>query len=143
VKQLTGHTDLALENKEAGALTEATVKAMKRICDSIMRPNSNLSERCDKVLGSRYVRILTVLDRKLQHQVVSSTGKHTNAVLSCLEWMKQNLKDYVMKRRESHNEIEKRMFFHALLQLAHSEENRLEMLEMSEVVKTKMLSSAL
>ena len=57
--------------------------------------------------------------------------------------MKQNLKDYVMKRRESHNEIEKRMFFHALLQLAHSEENRLEMLEMSEVVKTKMLSSAL
>ena len=143
VKQLTGHTDLALENKEAGALTEATVKAMKRICDSAMGPNSNLSERCDKVLGSRYVRILTVLDRKLQHQVVCSTGKHTNAVLSCLEWMKQNLKDYVMKRREFLNEIEKRMFFHALLQLAHSDENRLEMLEMSEVVKTKMLSSAL
>jgi len=110
VKQLTGHTDLALMNIEAGILTDAMVKAMKHTCDSIMGPNSNLSERCDKILGSRYVRILKVLDRK--HQVTSSTGKHTNAVLSCLEWMKQNLPNYVMKRREFLNEVEKRKTSH-------------------------------
>ena len=140
VKQLTGHTDLALRNIEAGALTDSTVKAMKRICDNVMGPNSRLSERHDKILGSTYVRILKDLDQK--HQVVSSTGKHTNAVLSCLEWMKQNLADYVKQRRTFLNEIEKRVFFDALLQLADSQESRIEMLEMSEVVKAKMLSSA-
>jgi len=141
VKQLTGHTDLGLKSTEAGALTDSTVRAMKRICDSVMGPNSKLPERHDKILGSRYVRTFKELDRK--HQVVSSTGKHTNAVLSCLEWMKQNLPEYVKQRREFLNEIEKRIFFRALLQLAHSQETRIEMLEMSDTVKIKMLSSAL
>jgi len=35
VKQQTGHTELGLKNKEAGALTYSTTKAMKRICDGI------------------------------------------------------------------------------------------------------------
>jgi len=141
VKQLTGHTDLALKNIEAGALTDSTVKAMKCICDSVMGPSSKLLERRDKVLGSRYVRTRTEFDTK--HQVVSSTGKHTNAVLSCLEWMKQNLPDYVKTRREFLNETEKRVFYDALLNLASSQENRLEMLQMSGQVKAKMLSNAL
>jgi len=140
VKQLTGHTDLALWNKDAGALTDSTVKAMKRICGNDMGPNSQLSGRRDNILGNRYVRILKELEQK--HQLVSSTGKHTNAVLSCLEWMKQNLADYVKQRREFLNETEKRVYFDALLQLADSEVNRIEMLEMSEEVKSKMISSA-
>jgi len=46
-KQLTGHTQLALTNAEAGALTEATTKAMKLTCDYVMGPNSTLFERRD------------------------------------------------------------------------------------------------
>ena len=45
VKQLMGYTDLALKNREAGALKESTVKAMKRICDNVMGPDSKPSER--------------------------------------------------------------------------------------------------
>ena len=43
VKQLTGHTQLGLNNLEAGALTESTVKAAKQICDSVMGQNSQQS----------------------------------------------------------------------------------------------------
>jgi len=51
----------------------------------------------------------------------------------CLEWMKQNLSDNLMKCPKFLNEIAMRMFFYTLLQLAHSEEKRLQMLEMIEV----------
>jgi len=142
VKQLTGHTDLGLNNREAGALTASTIKAMKRICDDVMGPNSKLLERRDKILGSRYVRNVKEPEDRM-HQVVSSTGKHTNAVLSCLEWMKRNLPDYVKNRREFVNETEKQIFFDALLQLAGSRENRIEMMVMSGPAEAKMLSSAL
>jgi len=35
---------------------------------------------------------------KIPGQVITSTGKHTNAVLSCLEWMKKNVPDFVEER---------------------------------------------
>ena len=57
--------------------------------------------------------------------------------------MKRNLPDYVKTRREFLNETEKRVFYDALLNLASSQENRLEMLQMSGQVKAKMLSNAL
>jgi len=67
VKQQTGHTELGLKNKEAGALTYSTTKAMKRICDGIIGINSKLYERQDKLLGSMYSQISTVhRDRKFQ-----------------------------------------------------------------------------
>jgi len=114
VKQLTGHTELGLKNEEAGTLTYATTKAMKRICDNVFGVNSKLCERKDKLLGSIYVRTSTVhSDRK--YQVVNSTGKHTNAILSCLSWMKQNLTDFVESRREIVLENEKRIFFDAMV----------------------------
>ena len=125
VKQLTGNTELLLTNKIAGALTDATAKAMKRICDEVMGTNSKLLERRDKILGSTYCRSSTVhSDRKFQ--IVNSTGKHTNAVLSCLSWMQQNLKDFVESRREIVNEKEKRIFFDAVTDLARSDNARME-----------------
>ena len=52
-----------------------------------MGVNSKLCERNDKILGSIYARTSTVhSDRK--YQVVNSTGKHTNAILSCHTLMK-------------------------------------------------------
>jgi len=139
IKQTTGHSDLALTNKEAGAMTDATTKAMKQICDSVMGRNSKLYEHRDRILGSKYIRSSTVLhDRKFQ--VVNSTGKHTNAVLSCLSWMQQNFKDFVENRREFLFDTEKRNFFHAMQKIAQTDESSMEMLQISDNVKTKLRS---
>ena len=135
VKQLTGHTDYNLTNIEAGALTEATTNAMKRICNDTVGPNSTLCDRRDKVLGNMYVRTNKLTGAK--YQVITSTGKHTNAVLSCLEWMKEHVPDYVKERRATMNEKEKIKFFNALQRVAHSEDNRLEMLHLSNTVKSR------
>ena len=135
VKQLTGHTEYQLTNPEAGALTDATTKAMKRICDGAVGSNSSLCDRRDKVLGNMYIR--TNKETGAKYQVITSTGKHTNAVLSCLEWMKENVPDYVKERRATMNEKEKIVFFNALHKLAYSDENRIEMLYLSENVKSR------
>jgi len=142
VKQLTGHTELRLKNIEAGALTQATTNAMKLICDGQMGVNSKQHVIRDPVLGSIYSRTSTVhRDRKFQ--VVLSTGKHTNAVLSCLSWMKHNLANFVEKRRESLNETEKTIFFRAVLNLARSGEHSMEMLQLSKAARTKLCSKRL
>jgi len=96
--QLTGHTHLGLNNEEAGALTDVTTKVMKRICDDVIGMNSKLCDRRDRILGLLYCRTSTVhRDRKFQ--VVNSTWKHTNAVLSLLSFMRQNFRDFVKHRR--------------------------------------------
>ena len=139
VKQTTGHTHLGLTNKQAGALTDATVKAMKRLCDSVMGVNSTLFERRDRILGSQYIRTSTVhRDRKFQ--VVNNTGKHTNAVLSCLSWMQHNFKNFVETRREFLSDAEKRKFYDAMRNAAQSDESRMEMLKMSDYAKSKLRS---
>jgi len=139
VKQLTGHTELRLTNEAAGSLTYSAMKAMKLICDGVIGVNSKLCDRHDKVLGSLYSRTSTVHpDRKFQ--VVNSSGKHTNAILSCLSWMKENLKHFVENRREMLNEYEKRIFFHAMLNDAKSDKTSMEMLQLSDYVKTKLCS---
>jgi len=139
VKQLTGHSQLGLQNAEAGALTYATVKAVKRICDEVMGINSKLYDRRDRVLGSMYSRTSTV-HRDRKYQVVNSTGKHTNAVLSLLDFMRQNFPDFVERRREFLTEVEKNAFFHAMVERAQSNERSLEMLQMSETVIMKLRS---
>ena len=139
IKQLTGHTDLGLSNKESGALTESTTKAIKLICDDVMGVNSKLFQRQDRVLGSIYSRT-SEFHRDRKFQVVNSTGKHTNAVVSCLSWMKENLKDFVEKRREILNESEKNKFFAAILDTANSTGNSLGMLQLCDTVTTKLCS---
>ena len=140
VKQTTGHSDLNLTNKEAGAVTGATTKTMKKICDNVMGINSKLYEHRDRILGLKYIRISTVHhDRKFQ--VLNSTGKHTNAVLTCLTWMQQNFRDFVVNRREFLYEAEKRRFYAAIRNLAQSDEPSMEMLQMTDYVKRKLLSS--
>ena len=141
IKQLTGHTNLKLKNTEAGALTDATTKAMKCICDDVIGSNSKLIDRRDRILGAMYSRTSQYRNRKFQ--VVNSTGKHTNAVLSFLPWMRQNLTEFVDNRREMLSEHEKKIFFHAMLNVARSDANTMEMLQLSPVVKTKLCSQEL
>lgn len=51
VKRTAGYTNLDLTNKQAGATTDATTKAMKQICYSMIGVNSKLYEHRDKLLG--------------------------------------------------------------------------------------------
>ena len=82
---------------------------MKLICDVLIGMNSKLCDRHDRILGSMYCRTSTIHHCERKFQVVNSTGKHTNAVLWCLSWMKQNLRDFVEHRREIVSEAEKRL----------------------------------
>ena len=104
-KQLTGHTELQLKNAEAGALTDATTVSIKSIRDDIIGKKSKLLDRRDRVLGAMYSR--TSDDHNRKFQVVHSTGKHTNAILSLLSCMRQNLREFVDSRREMLSECEK------------------------------------
>ena len=74
-------------------------------------------------------------------KLLTVLGKHTNAVLSCLAWMQQNLKDFVEKRPEIMHEHEKRLFFDAIFNLSQSKYNNMEMLQLSDNAKTKLHSS--
>ena len=73
-------------------------------------------------------------------QVINSAGKHTNAVLCCLAWMKDNLKYFVEKRREFLDEQEKNTLFRAIFELAHSTGCTLGLLQLSHNVKGKLCS---
>jgi len=85
VKQLTGFTDedYTFDNPTAKALSTARTKAMEKICDSEDRQNSTLCERQNRDLGNLYIR--TNKNTGAKYQLITSIGKHTNAILSCLE----------------------------------------------------------
>ena len=70
--------------------------------------------------------------------MVNSTGKHTNAVLWCLSCMKQNLRDFMEHRTVIVSEAEKRSFFCATVDLEHSGERCMEIIQLSDNVKTKL-----
>jgi len=52
--------------------------------------------------------------------------------------MKQNLPYFVEHRRETVSEAEKRSFFSAMVDLAHSGERCMEMIQLSDNVKSKL-----
>jgi len=112
---------------------------MELTCDYVMGPNSKLFDRRDNVLGAIYSRTFKMFTER-KFQVVNRAGKHSNAVLCCLAWMKDNLKDFVEKRREFLNEQEKNTFFRAIFEVVHSTGCTLEMLQLLDSVKGKFCS---
>jgi len=134
VKQLKGFADF--KGKHAGALTKSTVQAMRGICDDAAGSNSTLSQRTDKALGSVYIRTQRETGHKFQ--VLSSTGKLTNAMLACMNWMQESAKDFVVTRSAFMDEKTKLAFFLRLQALAKSSENQMEHLLLSECVRTKL-----
>ena len=54
--------------------------------------------------------------------------------------MRQNFPDFVERRREFLSEAEKNTFFHAMRKHAQSNERSMEMLQMSDIVRTKFCS---
>jgi hypothetical protein len=115
VKQLKGSPERNFSPKAAGALTNACVRTMTTICDDLL-PSGSVSADNNKKAGWRYSRKCTTTGRK--YVVSRSSGKHLNAVLSCLEWMRKNLPDFVRDRPfKIHNEG-KEAFFDALRKIA-------------------------
>jgi hypothetical protein len=104
-----------------------------------MGPESNLCDRKDKIFGSVYMRTNRTTGRK--YQVFLSTGKHTNAILSCLGWFKDHLPLFVANRRMILHEAEKIAFFNAIRQVAQSGGNQIEMLRLSDTAVTKLSSN--
>lgn len=86
------------------------------------------STLCTRTLSSRRAP-------STKYQITRSTGKHTNAVLCCLAWFRDNLSDFVEQRRLTLKEGEKGVFFQALRKAAIVGESRLELIEFSDAVR--------
>lgn len=140
VKQQTKFFERRLETRrEAGAFTNATVTAMMQICDRVMGVNtSNRLKRNDKKTGWAYIR--TNRNNQRKFQVVRSTGKHTNAVLTCLAWFRDNLNSFVEQRRLKLDEYEKSVFFEALRDVSLEGRNNLDLIQLSDQVRTFLAS---
>jgi hypothetical protein len=112
---------------------------MEQICDECAGTDSQLSQRKD-AFGRVYIRTKTSTGQKFQ--VILSNGKHTNALLSCINWMTDNAKTFVDKRPSHVDTDVKVKFFHALQNLACSQKNRIEMIELSEYAKQKLIGES-
>jgi hypothetical protein len=138
-QQTTFHERYLCTRREAGAFTNATVAAMQLVCDKVMdKSKSDKLTRKDKKTGWVYMR--TRRDDGTKYQITRSTGKHTNAVMCCLAWFRENLKDFVEQRRLILKEWEKGAFFQALRKAAKAGESRLELIEFSDVVRDFLAS---
>jgi hypothetical protein len=139
IKQLKGHTECQLTNKEAGTITNAAVEVMKAMCNKVCSNDSTVSDIYDKLLGKICMRIDRSSGQK--YQVLRSTGKQTNAILSCLEWMRTNVPKFVEEKRCNMKESEKLTFFDGLKKMASPEHALMNMLQLSEHAKSKIATT--
>jgi hypothetical protein len=137
VKQLQGLNKYDLTRPQAGSLTQATYNAMKTLVDRSSPAGSKVCDKKDKT-GHSYVRTDDVTGHTFH--VLKSSGKHLNAVVSFLEWFKENANRVLEQRDADLNQSEKLRFFETLQCLADQDEPRLEMMKLSEVAKAKLIS---
>ena len=88
-----------------------------------------------------YIRTNATTSEKFQ--VVSSAGKLTNAILSCLNWMRENATTFVENRTFYVDESTKRRFFDALCDLASYGLECLEFIQLSDFLRQKLLTEGL
>ena len=97
VKQLQGLNKYDLTRPQAGSLTQATYNAMKTLVDRSSPAGSKVCDKKDKT-GHSYVRTDDVTGHTFH--VLKSSGKHLNAVVSFLEWFKENA-NRVLEQRDA------------------------------------------
>ena len=137
VKQLQGLNILDLSGKEAGALTNTTVKVMKEICTESVGTNNKLCERNDKHVGSIYIQLNITTSQKFQ--VIRSSAKHTNTSVAFLDWMKGTVPEFLENLNHTMSQHQKLLFFEALQNLASSDKRQFGMLELSVLAKQKLI----
>ena len=62
---------------------------------------------------------MTTKDDK-KYSICKSAGKHTNAILSCMEWMRQNVPSLMVDRQLYLDKTKKELFFNAIRKTAES-----------------------
>jgi len=78
----------------------------------------NVKTVSEKLNAGRRTVMTTTDDKKFS--VCKSAGKHTNAILSCMEWMRQNVPTLTIDRQLYLDNSKKELFFNALKQTAES-----------------------
>jgi len=102
---------IGLTSRAAGSLTQSTFDAAKStILAACGREGiKTFTEKMNS--GQRTV--ITTTDQK-RYSLSKSAGKHTNAILSCVEWMRQNVPTLIIDRQLYLDNAKKELFFNAL-----------------------------
>jgi len=107
---------IRLTNRAAGALTQSTFEAAKSTVLTTVK--DNFKSFTEKYNAGRRTVITTADDKKFS--ICKSAGKHTNAILSCMEWMRQNVPALTIDRQLYLDNANKELFFNALKKTAES-----------------------
>ena len=142
IKQQTCFEQRGLNTRlEAGAITSTAATAIRTFCDEVMGQKSGLIDRKDKVLGRLYMRTDRVTGYK--YQVQFSTGKHTNAILTMLNWFHEKLPSYLSSRKLHLSEEQKYLFYDMIRDVAKKDCVQVEMMHLSPLVLEKLRSNNL
>lgn len=137
VKQIGGDVSCDLLPSAAGALTNSTVEAMKTIVDEAAGIDSTLNVSSTKSHGWSYTRKSVA---GCKYQVLRSAGKHTNAIMSCMNFFKVHAPLFVLNRLLCLSSSEKVTFFDSLSTLVPDASGwrQLEMVRVSEEAARRM-----
>jgi hypothetical protein len=140
VKQIGEDVDSKLSRVAAGALTNSTVQAMTELFNEVAGDESLLST-CNSKEGWSYTRTIR---SGCKYQVLRSGGKHTNAISSCMSWMRENAPLFVKDRLLCLSSKQKVSFFDSLSGLLPDErgQRQLEMVRVSENAAGRLLSGS-
>jgi len=108
---------IGLTSRAAGSLTQSSFEAAKSAVLAACG-NNGIKTFTEKVNSGRRTVITTTNDHK--YSVSKSAGKHTNAILSCMEWMRQNVPTLTIDRQLYLDNTNKELFFNALKKTAES-----------------------
>jgi hypothetical protein len=108
---------IGLTKGAAGALTQSTFEAAKSTVLAACKKEAVKTFTEKQNSGHRTV--ITTTDDK-RYSVCKSAGKHTNAILSCMEWMRQNVPALTVDRQLYVDNANKELFFNALKKTAES-----------------------
>jgi hypothetical protein len=137
-KQLQGLKMFGMTNEAAGKLQDTTYKVLKDLAKSSCSPNSHtLVERTDK---NGHIYYLIDVNTGKKFEVIKSTGKHLNAIKIFFEWAKANVTSICEKRRLTFKQSDKLTFYKALMNVAASDSSSIEMLQIGEIAKTKLVT---
>jgi len=108
---------IGLTNRAAGSLTQSTFDAANSAVLAACGKNG-VKSFTEKLNSARRTVIATSDEKK--YSISKSAGKHTNAILSCMEWMRQNVPTLTVDRQLYLDNASKELFFNALKKTAES-----------------------
>jgi hypothetical protein len=108
---------IGLTSRAAGALTQSTFEAAKSTVLTACKKD-HVKTFTEKI-NAGHRTVITTTDEK-KFSISKSAGKHTNAILTCMEWMRQNVPTLTIDRQLYLDNANKELFFSALKKTAES-----------------------